>query len=329
MTRTRAALAVVALLVLAGCSGFGGVGTTREPLDVDEVETTTAEPKETPPVISFDPIRDTAPPAFDLVEAHERVLTGRPYVVELDRRHTYANGTPLVVENRTTTFGANRSRYVYRTTLHRPNRSLDRQLYANGTHVWSWTRADDGTPSVSLLRTADQEPAPPSTTIVEDPTDLVASGLLANEVTEVDALETVPSGVDEPVFRVVLNHTAEDDPYGDETLNSTISLIVTEEGRIVEYHHRYAYVEDDATVHAAVRVQWRAVDVATVERPDWVPVNDTTNATASLRPADDVSSTDEVTDVTESTSPGAAGCRSRTAPLRDRLEDDQDVRASP
>lgn len=281
MTGTKAALAVVALLLLAGCSGFGGLGTTREPLDVDPVETTTAEPDDRPPVIAFDPVQDTAPSPFDIVEAHEDVLTGRSYAVDLHRTQTYANGTRIYVEDRTTTFGANRSRYVHRSVASLRNSSIERRLYANGTHAWSWTSRNGGPASVSLLETAQGEPAPPSTTIAQDPSAVVLSGLVAGEVTDVEALDTVPSGVDDPVFRVVLNRTKTEDPYGDETLNSTITLIVTEEGRIVEYYHRYAYVRNGATVHAEVRVQYLSVDVATVDRPDWVPTNGTTDGTTT------------------------------------------------
>jgi len=282
VTGTRAALAVAALLCLAGCSGVGGVGTTREPLDVDGVDTATTPPKDPPPVIAFDPVADTAPEPFAIVEAHEDVLAGRSYTVDLDRRLTYANGTTRFASDRTTTFDANRSRFVQRRTATFGNDSMERRLYANGTHAWAWTSQGGENASVSLLTSRAGEPVPPSTTTVEDPRDVVLAGLVAHAVTDVSALASVPTGVDEPVFRVVLNRTANDDPYGDETLNSSVTLIVTEDGRIIEYHHEYAYVVDGVTVHGETRVQYQAIDAATVDRPDWVPENASGNASAPV-----------------------------------------------
>ena len=290
MQRSTPALAVVLLLVLAGCSSFGGVdGTTRQPFDVEPtttVDTATSLPSnatiaDTPPVIVFNPVNDTIPAPFDLVEAHERRLSGRPYVLQYDQTRTYANGTTLLSEEATTVYGPNHSNYVQDLRSRFGNDSMHRQLYANGTHVWSLTEHDESTnASPELLQRVNGNPVPPSNVLVSRSSETVLTGLLTMSVTDVQALDVVPSDVDVPVYRVVLNDTRTPNPYGDETLDATLTLIVTEDGRIVEYSHEYTYVRDGTTVHVQTRVQYLSVDTATVNRPDWVPTN---NSTATER----------------------------------------------
>ncbi|WP_323676988.1 hypothetical protein [Halorubellus sp. PRR65] len=292
MPRTSVVLAVLAVVVLAGCSSFGGVATTREPFDVDEpTRTTTETPADRPPVIAFDPMADTAPGAFDLVEAHYRQLAGFSYTAAYEHVERDANGTVYTSDRWTTTFGPNRSTYVQdrRSTL--GNRSVHRQLYSNGSAVWQWQRLDDSDdPTVRLVRSPEGAPVPPTEVSVRAAPGILQAGLAATNVTEVTALDTVPSSVDEPVFRVVANETATPNPFGDRTLDVSLTLFVTEEGRIVEYTLERTFVEDGRQRRAVTRVQFRGVGRVTVDRPDWVPANGsdatatTERATSSARP---------------------------------------------
>lgn len=295
MTRTSAVLVVLALVVLAGCSSFGGVSTTRQPFDVADTETssaTTTEPVDRPPVIAFDPVADTAPNAFDLVDAHYGKLQGRSYTVQYEREQRYANGTPLSSDEWTTTFGTDRSRYVQdrRSTL--GDWSVHRQLYANGSAVWSWSQFNDTSePTIRLVQSPRGEPVPPANVAVRAVPSALQSGLAATTVTDVRALDTIPSGVNDPVYQVTANETATSNPFGDRTLSVSMLLIVTEEGRIVEYALETTFVEDGQRFHAQTRVQFRGVGRVSVDRPAWVPENSSTNdappsATAPGEPLD-------------------------------------------
>ncbi|WP_227130855.1 hypothetical protein [Halorubellus salinus] len=274
MTRTTVVLAVLAVVVLAGCSSFGDVATTRDPFDVDEPTgtTTTKSSADRPPVIAFDPVGNTAPGAFDLVEAHYRTLEGLSYTVQYDHVQRYANGTVLTSDRWTTTFGPNRTTYVQdrRSTLR--NRTAHRELYANGSAVWQRQALDDrDDPTVRLLRSPTGDPVPPTEVSVRAAPGLIEAGLVATNVTDVTALDTVPSGVNEPVFRVVANETATPNAFGDRTVDVSLTLIVTEEGRIIEYSLERTFVEDGRELQSTTRVQFHGVGRATVDRPDWVP----------------------------------------------------------
>lgn len=274
MTRTTVVLAVLAVVVLAGCSSFGDVATTREPFDVDESTrtTTTESSADRPSVIAFDPVANSAPGAFDLLDAHYRTLTGLSYTVKVDHVERYANGSVFTSDEWTTTFGPNRSTYVQdrRSTLR--NRSAHRQLYANGSAVWQRLALDGrDEPTVRLLRSPAGDPVPPTEASVRAAPGLIQAGLLATNVTEVTALDTVPSGVSEPVFRVVANETATPNAFGDRTVDVSLTLIVTEEGRIIEYSLERTFVEGGRELQSVTRVQFRGVGRVTVDRPDWVP----------------------------------------------------------
>jgi hypothetical protein len=281
VTRTSAVLVVLALVVLAGCSSFGGVSTTRQPFDVADAETssaTTSEPVERPPVIAFDPVADTAPDAFDLVDAHYGALEGRSYTVTYEREQRYANGTLFSSDEWTTTFAPDRSRYVQNRRSTLGNWTVHRQLYANGSAVWSWSRFNDTTePTIRLVQSPRGDPVPPANVAVRAVPSALQSGLAATNVTDVRALDTIPSGVNEPVFLVTANETATANPFGDRTLSVSMLLIVTEEGRIVEYALETTFVEDGKRFSAATRVQFLGVGRVGVDEPAWVPNGSSTN----------------------------------------------------
>lgn len=296
MTRTSAVLVVLALVVLAGCSTFGGVSTTRQPFDVADTTTpsaTTTDPESRPPVVAFDPVADTAPNAFDLVDAHYGKLDGRSYTVQYDREQRYANGTLFSSDEWTTTFGRDRSRYVQERRSTLGNWSVHRQLYANGSAVWSWSRFNDTSePTIRLLQSPRGEPVPPANVAVRAVPSALQSGLAATNVTDVRALDTIPSGVNEPVFQVTANETATPNPFGDRTLSVSVLLIVTEEGRIVEYALETTFVEDGQRFHAQTRVQFRGLARVSVDEPDWVPRNETGTSTADAAAARPASASD-------------------------------------
>jgi len=285
VTRTSAVV-VLALVVLAGCSSFGGVSTTRQPFGVEDTTTpsaTTTESEERPPVIAFDPVANTAPNAFDLVDAHYWQLDGRSYTVQYDRVQRFGNGTVFSSDAFATTFGVDRSRYVQERRSTLGNWTIDRQLYANGSTVWSRTRINEsGNATVRRLQAPSGDPVPPANVAVRAAPTALRSGLAATNVTNVRALETVPSGVDDPVFAVTANETAAPDPFGDRTLSVSMLLIVTQEGRIIEYELETTFVEDGQRFHTQTRVQFHEVGRATVDRPDWLPRNGSGTSTPDV-----------------------------------------------
>jgi hypothetical protein len=283
--RPYVVLAVLVLVVLAGCSGFGGVTTTREPFGVADPPTATSADDDgrvdPPPAIGFDPLHDTAPDPFNLTEAHQRTLSGRPYTVTYTYTETYVNGTPRVTDRWTTTFGPSRSTYLQNRTSSLRDDVLKRQVYANGTHVWGRTiDPRTGNESVRLLRAADGTSLDPVAATVRGAPTAIRTGLVAMQVTDVTKLDTVPSGVEEPLFRVIGTETRTPNPFGDRTLNASFTLIVTEDGRIIEYVLERTYVANGVTLHAITRVQYSHVDTATVDRPTWVPANASTTIDA-------------------------------------------------
>jgi len=289
VTRTSAVVVVLALVVLAGCSSFGGVSTTRQPFGVEDTTTPSAtptEPEDRPPVVAFDPTANTAPNAVDLVEAHYGQLDGRSYTVQYDRVQRFENGTVLSSDAFATAFGVDRSRYVQdrRSTL--GNWTIDRQLYANGSTVWSRTRINESSnATVRRLQSPSGDPVPPANVAVRAAPTTLRSGLASTNVTSVRALDTVPSGVDEPVFEVTANETATPNPFGDRTLSVSLLLIVTQEGRIIEYELEATFVEDGERFHTQTRVQFSGVGRVTVDRPDWVPRNGTGPSTDDVATA--------------------------------------------
>jgi hypothetical protein len=88
------------------------------------------------------------------------------------------------------------------------------------------------------------------------------------------------------VFQVTANETATPNPFGDRTLSVSVLLIVTEEGRIVEYALETTFVEDGQRFHAQTRVQFRGRGRVSVDEPDWVPRNGTGTSRNGSRPAD-------------------------------------------
>lgn len=282
MTRYRSVLVVVVVAVLvglAGCNAFGGVPTARETFGVGDEEgpSTTRDTGSVDggePVIAFDPLRDTAPAAFDLVDAHYDALDGESYQVEYTHLVQRANRTVLS-EAVTTTYSANHSRYVHHRVSSVQNETVVRYRYSNGSHVW--IRNGNTSPVAPISRTASVKangiaatPNPPRPARAA-----LERGLVAMQATDVRALDTVPSGVERQLFRVTMTESTLANPYGDRTLDATLTLFVTESGRIVEYHYAYSYVEDGQTFHVETRVEFRGFGTVTVDRPDWASSNAT------------------------------------------------------
>lgn len=270
-----ASLLVVALVVLAGCSTFADVDTAREPFDVADQSTTATTNTTQTPVIAFDPLYDTAPDPYVLVNAHYDELANDPYHVEYRSTLSYANGTTIERLNWTTTYATNRSTYLQVRQSDYQNRSVTRQLYANGTHVYSLERFDGANASVRLLRRPDGERMRPIDALVRSAPATIRSALVVMNVTGVRSLDVTPAGVDEPVFVVTMNETGLSDPYGDETTNASLTLYVTESGRIVEFLHTYTFVRDGVTIHGSEHVQFYPVERDPIDRPEWASTNAT------------------------------------------------------
>lgn len=282
------AVALALLVLLAGCNTFGAPGTQRDPFDVDEPTTTAGDQQNSSPVIAFDPLQNTTPEPWALLEAHFNSLEGRAYAVNYTSVQRAENGTIVTADNWSTIYGSDHETGLQTWTARRSNRQTGRQLYTNGTHVWIRSIANDSNDSDDgdegdprLMLDANQEPVPPTEAFVQVGRPTLRNALQSMNVTNVEALDTVPSTVDEPVFRISATDVLFMGPSANMT-QSNVTMIVSESGHIVEYYHEFAYIKDGERITGTVRLEYRVFGVQKIDPPAWVP-----NTTADRAPIDE------------------------------------------
>jgi|AntRauTorcE11898_2_1112593.scaffolds.fasta_scaffold05200_2 hypothetical protein len=272
------ALAICAVVALAGCGTLSDDRRTRTLLDVNDSEYTARDAVRNGSVIAFDTARDHAPDPDVLLSAHGSALAERSYTVSISTEMENESGV-VSRFNVTSAIAADHSRYS--TVAHaqyRDGRKSTIRTYANGTHVWEY-RVGPNTDEV-VLRTSVGAVVPPAAEN-ETGTEEILEGFYETNVTNVVTVNDSRVNADVDVYRVYANETAR----GVRSVeNVTLALTVTESGRIITYDYRHdTQTVDGLTVTVHVHVEFRDVDATTVTRPQWVPENDTdANATSTL-----------------------------------------------
>lgn len=278
------ALGIVVLVVLAGCNSFGAGEPDREPFDVDQHQTSTDPAGDAAPVIAFDPVENTVPDAWALLDAHETTLEGTSYTVHLTHVERGPNDSIVAAQNWTTSYGSNQTTVRQTRSMQTPNRSLTLHLYSNGTHVWERRITNDPTENTTrLLQDANGDPVPLDAAVLEPSRSILERGLQSMNVTAVESLDTVPSSVDEPVFEITAREVNLAGIPGSDK-RSLLTLYVTESGQLIEYYHRYSYVQDGERNHGETRIEFRYRGVGTIDPPGWVPATTNDSSTLYQRP---------------------------------------------
>jgi len=161
-------VALVTVVVLAGCSGFTPEETTIETTpseDETTIETTPSGDVEYPPGITDDKIADS----FTLADAHSTTLQDTSFSVSQTSEIRYTNGTLYTRENQSTHVAADKTRFRYRSTVNGtaprflggPSGTVE--LYSNGSVVVRKLEAR-GNVSYGLVTNPQGEPADPLST---------------------------------------------------------------------------------------------------------------------------------------------------------------------
>lgn len=253
--RVTHAVALAALLVLAGCAGLGGT-------DPSVDETVTAAPVPTDGT-EFPPGISSRGVVVDVVtETHERQLNETNYTFLSQQRVVGANGT-MWVTNRTQQIDNERGTYSGRID-HRVrefplgrfaapiefwgNESVyaSRRILSERTSFYGWERTDE-TAEFTSLPLIGRTLAATRLSVVDRPDGVV---LLGNSLRDPDRLPTPP--------------------YLRDPRNVSLTVRITDSGAITNW--RLAY--DATLVNETVRVtrEARIVDVGstTIRRPEWV-----------------------------------------------------------
>jgi hypothetical protein len=275
-SRFAAAIAVVALVLLAGCGAGIDDLQTRSAFGVNDSEYTAREAVRNGSVLAFDADRDHAPDPDVLLDGHRAALAGRSYTLETTESVTRPDGTTAFREAATIRVASDHSVYEA-TTIAKPSDgprgTVDR--YANGTHVWE--RQAIGNETTVDLRTSAGRPVPPSA-VNRTGRPTITAGLYETNVTDVVRATDALDGVDEPVYRI---RATESSTPASTVENVSLTLTVTASGRVLEYEYvRVRQTDTGATVTVRTSIEYRTVDETTVRRPDWVPENASRDRTA-------------------------------------------------
>lgn len=104
-------------------------------------------------------------------------------------------------------------------------------------------------------------------------TPTILEGLYQTNVTAVVRVPQAPDRVDEPVYRI---RATESTAPGASVENVSLTVTVTESGRVLEYEYvRVRRNDTGANVTVRTPIGYRGVDDTTVRRPAWVPGNTT------------------------------------------------------
>ncbi len=272
-------LALVVLLSLAGCGSLAETD-SRDPFTVNRTATTTAAGDSSGGdegiVVSLDSDRNRIGDPATLVGAQERFLDGTSYRVRAVDRVTTANGTILRELIRDGAYAKNRTRYRYVETVRgenvdSPGRTV---LFADGDRVYRRQTVANRT-TTTLLRDDGGSPFAPSDMGVfrGEQTETLSLAFEAMTVTSVETLESVPRGMEYPVYRLQSTTLASPDrlaPTADTTVeNATLDVIVDAKGQVRELVFRYTLLEDGERRVVTNRLAYMALGTTTVDRPTW------------------------------------------------------------
>lgn len=249
----RSALALVALLVLAGC---GGATDTAPPVTPAPVPEPTADaPSVRAPGLAAGGVAN----ASRLVDAHASALAATSYTVERIDSRRYLDGSPRAHHESTVRIGADAYRYV-----------LDQRDYTDGEptvrRTERWFDADRGFErtavgdDVRYRRLDDPAGALPQATNRRGLARLFA--LL--DVRVADRFER--GGTTRYRLALAPDAAREIPPLR----NISFVAVVDERGMVRSYDLTYLVSRENRTIRVTVAVEFSAIGQTSVATPDWV-----------------------------------------------------------
>jgi len=270
----RGRLALCLVVLLAGCSGFGGTG--AEPTDTMTPAPVPAESEgETyPPGIGPEGVTDP----LLLGESHYGAIDGESYTTRRNRTVRAPNGSLLVRTDLHAEFSADRSQFLVDYTVTGPDPSAFGTdpgrlvLWTDGEVLLRSVTADGTTTRQQFpAEVFSQRPGP----FGESPGD--AFGLTSPD-REVYWLFTAFETTARPATgsRSVRVTGTLAEPAALRTVdgvsdprNGTLRAVVAPNGLVRTYHLSYEATVDGHTVHVERSVRHAAVGSTTIERPSW------------------------------------------------------------
>jgi hypothetical protein len=265
----HATVAVVALLLVAGCSGLGGGGTDRQPY---EVPSPTPSPTETPeptPTETGDGVGTVVPgvasdrvtSVLEVVTAHTTTLTNASFGVRRVTRLTYRNGTVADTTQMRALAGENGTKYL----VHEED-DTTRRVYIGPETGYVRTERDG---SVSYERENDSD-------VVLDPDspirfDLTYKAKVYRYLRAMDDVSVSPAG--DGAYRVASEDV--DANYVDilvrgDATNVTVSMVVTPDGLVERFRTNYTLRRDGEVYEVREAIGFEGVGGTRVPVPDWV-----------------------------------------------------------
>ncbi len=257
----RAALALVALLALAGCGAAPAPqGTPVTPAEVPEAPSTTeAAPVELAPGLGPDGVTNPV----RLADAHAAVLADRSFTVHQTTTRRYPNGTVRLRSDRVVRMGADRRRFLAVSTRQsRAEYDWRLEQYANGSHVLRKTTAGAHT-RYSVLRGPDGTPRGPLSLFPENATN---RGGVSRLLGLLDA--RITGSRTEDGRRLYDLSVDGDGPPWLEELRMTATI--DERGLVRSYAVSYVVTRDGRRVRVTVEFSVTRIGSTTVPEPSWV-----------------------------------------------------------
>lgn len=268
-------VAVLALVVLAGCIGGGPQG--------PDATTTDAADGELAPGLSE---RGVESPD-ELATAHRSRLEGRSLTLESVRVERYANGSLRSRTETTIRAASNRSVYRVSKSASGPEPALlggsegRLELWANGTHVFR-ALAANGSTSYGLVHDARSTPAEPRDRLrgdlaLADELRVLFTAFGDERVERIERKRNLTAPVR---YRVTASELAQPDllgPSDAEARNATVTAVVevssesaaSQWASVRNYTVRYTTERDGETVRVTERYRFSDVGETSVERPSW------------------------------------------------------------
>jgi hypothetical protein len=265
-----ATLAVVAVVLTAGCSGLGGGGTDREPYDVPSATpspTPTPEPTATTDAGDSDgtvvpgvaPDRVTS--VLDAVTAHTTALTNTSFEVRRSTRLELPNGSGAGTTWMRALAGENGTKYV----VHQKG-GTTRRVYIGPETGYVRTERDGG---VAYERENDSD-------VVLDPDspirfDLTYKSQVYRYLRAVDdaTVEAVGNGS----YRVASDDV--DANYVDilvrgDATNVTVSMVIGPDGLVEAFRTSYTLRREGTVYEVGEVIQFTGVGETSVPPPEWL-----------------------------------------------------------
>lgn len=270
MVRSVPATVFAVLLVLSGCSGLFGGGTSTP--TVTPVDPPTGSPTATPvPVLAPGVTARGVQNASALASAHEAVLANESHTIAATETRRYADGTLQWQYDSDRRVAPTEARHHAVATIsgtERPFgigslRNVSRfETYREGQQVHVFESNGTATRSVRTTGDAPRVVADPLVAVFSA-TETEVEGRVTRNGTTVHRLVVVE------VTRPELLAGALARPSYDSVENASFSALVDSRGLVHEYRLAYTLHRGETTVQVTREVRFRSVGNTTVTRPPW------------------------------------------------------------